>query len=77
MASATGCVRSVLVARNSRLHEAAHQAQLLGLRVPSMEEVVSAERYAMGSVDYSAKWAYCVAEAMNKGVPRQGTLTAQ
>lgn len=46
--------------------EATHQAQKLGLRVPTMDEIVRAERYATGSVDYGAKWAYCVAEAMRR-----------
>jgi hypothetical protein len=46
--------------------EAVFQAQALGMRVPSREEVVSAERYAMGSADYGAKWAYKVVDAMRK-----------
>ena len=46
--------------------EATHQAQKLGLRVPTMDEVVSAERYAAGSIDYGAKWSYCVVEEMRK-----------
>ena len=52
--------------RDAVFREATHQAQRLGLRVPTMDEVVSAERYAAGSVDYGAKWAYCVVEAMRK-----------
>ena len=39
-------------------------ATSMGLRVPSMEEVVAAERYAMGSTDYGAKWAHGVVRAM-------------
>lgn len=46
--------------------EAVYQAQALGLRTPSKEEVKSAERYAMGSADYGAKWAYRVVDAMQK-----------
>ena len=33
---------------------------------PTMAEVESAERYAMGSVDYGAKWAYGVAHVMKE-----------
>jgi hypothetical protein len=43
---------------------AMHYAQQHGLRVPSIEEVENAERYASGSVDYGAKWAYRVAGLM-------------
>lgn len=39
-------------------------AQQHGLTVPTMAEVSSAERYAMGSVDYGSKWAYQVARRM-------------
>ncbi|MGF6976037.1 hypothetical protein QFZ94_004487 [Paraburkholderia sp. JPY465] len=52
--------------RDAVFREATLQAQRLGLRVPTMDEVVSGERYAAGSVDYCAKWAYCVVEAMHK-----------
>jgi hypothetical protein len=52
--------------REAVFRESAHQAQMLGLRVPSMDEIVSAERYATGSVDYGAKWAYCVVDAMRR-----------
>nr|WP_241019530.1 hypothetical protein [Burkholderia sp. Ac-20345] len=52
--------------RDAVFREATHQAQSLGLRAPTMDEVVSGERYAAGSVDYGAKWAYCVVEAMHK-----------
>lgn len=45
------------------------QAGMLGLRCPTLAEVESAERYAMGSVDYGAKWAYQVANAMNLPEP--------
>jgi hypothetical protein len=50
--------------REAVYRESTHQAQMLGLRVPTMDEVVSAERYATGSVDYGAKWAYCIVNAM-------------
>jgi hypothetical protein len=52
--------------RDAVFREATHQAQRLGLRVPTMDEVASAERYAAGSADYGAKWAYCVVDAMRK-----------
>ena len=41
-------------------------AQQHGLRVPLMSDVMRAEEYARGSVDYGAKWAYRVAEQMRK-----------
>ena len=53
--------------RDAVFREAAHQAQKLGLRCPTMDEVASAERYAMGSVDYGAKWAYGIVDAMHNG----------
>jgi len=39
-------------------------AQQHGMRVPTLEEVEAAERYASGSVDYGSKWAYQVVEKM-------------
>ncbi|MHA6848766.1 hypothetical protein [Ralstonia syzygii] len=51
--------------RDAVFRESVHQAQKLELRVPSMEDVMRAERYAVGSVDYGAKWAYGVVRAMN------------
>lgn len=48
--------------------ESVIQAQALGLRAPSREEVESAERYALGSADYGAKWAYRVVDAMRKTI---------
>jgi hypothetical protein len=52
--------------RDAVFRESVHQAQKLGLRVPAMDEIVSAERYATGSVDYGAKWAYCIVNAMRR-----------
>lgn len=52
--------------RNAVFREAVHQAQKLGLRVPTMGEIEAAERYAMGSADYGSKWAYGVVDAMLK-----------
>ena len=43
---------------------ARNYAQQRALRVPTIGEVMSCERYAMGSVDYGAKWAYGVARVM-------------
>jgi hypothetical protein len=54
--------------RDAVFREATHQAQKLGLRVPTMDEVVSAERYAAGSIDYGAQWSYCVVQEMRKAV---------
>lgn len=45
---------------------AVEQAQKYGLRAPTREEVERAERYAMGSVDYGAKWSFGVVEAMRQ-----------
>jgi hypothetical protein len=54
--------------RNAVFREATHQAQKLGMRAPSLDEVASAERYAVGSIDYGATWAYRVVEVMRKAV---------
>ncbi|MCO3748727.1 hypothetical protein FA132_25745 [Pseudomonas aeruginosa] len=51
---------------NAVHRESVYQAQALGLRAPSRAEVESAERYARGSADYGAKWAYRVVDAMRK-----------
>lgn len=40
------------------------QAAKLGLRCPTLSDVESAERYAMGSIDYGKTWAYRLAESM-------------
>mgnify|MGYP001612654306 CR=1 FL=1 len=52
--------------RDAVYREAAHQAQKLGLRRPTMDEVVSAEQSACGHADYGAKWAYRITEVMTK-----------
>ena len=44
--------------------ECVRQAQSLGLRTPTIDEVAVAERYAMGSADYGAKWAYQLVRVM-------------
>ena len=46
-------------------------AQRNGLQSPTLEQVEAAERYAMGSVDYGAKWAWGVERLM---VPPTGRL---
>ena len=46
-------------------------AQQRGLRVPLLEDVARAERYASGSIDYGATWAYRVAEMM-RAAPNTG-----
>ena len=50
--------------RDAVLREAVFQAHKCGLRAPSYDEVVQAERSASGHTDYGAKWAYGVVEAM-------------
>lgn len=53
------------------VHKAAGDyASAHGLSTPTREQIVSAEIYARGSVDYGAKWAYQVCRHMlpgNKG----------
>ena len=51
--------------RDAVYREAAHQAQKLGLRCPTIDEVEAAARYASGSIDYGAKWAYQVTNIMH------------
>lgn len=41
-------------------------ADFHGLRKLTMEEIQSAERYARGSVDYGATWAYQVVDGMRR-----------
>lgn len=41
-------------------------AQQHGIEVPTMELIKRKERYARGSIDYGAKWAYGVAELLVK-----------
>lgn len=49
------------------VHKSACQyAEHYGLTKPSMQDVEDAERYARGSIDYGAKWAYVVASHMAK-----------
>ena len=51
--------------REEVLREAAYQAQKLGLRCPTMDEIVAAERDASGSTNYGAAWAYKVTNIMH------------
>lgn len=54
-------------AEREAVHAAAMmQAERLGLSALSLQEIEAAERYAMGSVDYGAKWAYQVVDAMRR-----------
>ncbi|MHC2876249.1 hypothetical protein [Ralstonia sp. 121560039-2] len=50
--------------RDAVLREAIFQAQKLGLKTPSLQDVEHAERLASGHTDYASKWAIGVAEAM-------------
>lgn len=52
--------------RKAIVREAVIQAQLRGLRIPTLEQVRLAESCACGHVDYAAKFAYGVARAMNQ-----------
>jgi hypothetical protein len=56
----------LLAEREAVFQEADRQAKKLGLRSPSMKEIVDAENYASGSVDYGSKWAYGVARSMSR-----------
>ena len=53
---------------------ASEYAQAHGMTVPTMEQVKSAERYAMGSIDYGAKWAYQVERCMVAPKPAGSSL---
>jgi hypothetical protein len=46
----------------------AHELGHMGLRCPTMDEVIAAERYASGSINYGAKWAYGVVGYMRREV---------
>ena len=46
--------------------ECRRQAESRGLKVPTIEEVAAAERYARGSIDYGATWAYQLARMMTR-----------
>ena len=41
-------------------------APIMGLRAPTLEEVITAENMACGHVDYPAKFAYGVTDAMRR-----------
>jgi hypothetical protein len=49
------------------MREAAIQSVQHGLRAPTFDEIMRAETYASGSIDYGAKWAYAVVDAMHRG----------
>lgn len=48
------------------LGEGVIQAVSHGLKPPTLEDVVQARRYAIGSIDYGAKWAYCLVATMRR-----------
>jgi len=50
--------------RQAVLNAATVAATQMGLRAPTLADVVAAEQYACGSVDYGAKWAYGVVDRM-------------
>lgn len=50
---------------NISVHMAAVMAaRTLGIKEPTMDDVVSAERFACGHSDYGAQWAYRLADVM-------------
>ncbi len=53
---------------------ATEQAQKHGLRAPTRDESHRAERYARGSVDYGAKWAFGVVETMRRPAQPSSTM---
>lgn len=53
--------------------ECTHQALKHNLRQISLEEVAAAERYARGSIDYGAKWAYQAVDAMRRPLIKPAT----
>lgn len=55
------------IERQVVLETATREAERLGLRPPTLDEVRAAERSACGHVDYGSKWAYGVVEVMRKG----------
>lgn len=58
-------VKEWVEAERAAVHrECMHQAQKLGLVAPTMDGVAAAESYAMGSIDYGAKWAYQLVRVM-------------
>ena len=42
------------------------QASKFGLKIPSIQDIETAERCASGHTDYGSKWAYGVVDAMKK-----------
>jgi hypothetical protein len=50
--------------RGAVLRAAQRQAGLLGLRSPTLTDIMAAERLAIGHSDYGAQWARLVAERM-------------
>lgn len=57
------------------VHDAAiRKASEMGLRAPSREEVMRAERRASGHTDYGLKWALGVTEAMRLSAGPVGSL---
>jgi hypothetical protein len=44
---------------------AVDESRSLGLRTPTLEEVVAAEQCARGHIDYGAKWAHGVVARMS------------
>lgn len=64
----------ILAERQAVWEAAKTYAREHGLEAPSLKQIEAAERYAMGSVDYGAKWAWAVERHM---LPPRGTTTAR
>jgi len=64
------CDEWIAKERMAMWHVATSYAQRHGLHMPTLDEVTLAERLACGHVDYGAKWAIGVAEAMRKEARR-------
>lgn len=48
----------------SVFNESRKQANIRGLIAPTFDDVVEAERYARGTIDYAATWTYQVVRIM-------------
>jgi hypothetical protein len=51
--------------REAMYNTAKKIAEEHNLYTPAMDEIKSAERYALGSVDYATKWSYAIVRLMN------------
>lgn len=54
----------VLAERNAILQEAEKQAAVFGLKVPTADDIIKAESWGMGHIDYAAKLVYKLVDTM-------------